>query len=173
VQGGHGRAGGAKNSSARRAQAPDSGARLSPREEELLQLLAKGLTIAAASRERAGRPWRYRGAETTAVRRGRAFVTDFTPRDPFGGLQCDDLAAMFKLLRYFSLTATQRIRALESELGRPRTPIVALSASAMADERERCLEAGMDDFLAKPFRAEELQARVARWRRPEPADQPA
>jgi signal transduction histidine kinase/ActR/RegA family two-component response regulator len=61
------------------------------------------------------------------------------------------------------LAATQSIRALEAGLGRPRTPIVALSASAMTDERERCLEAGMDDFLAKPFRAEELQARVAHW----------
>jgi len=61
------------------------------------------------------------------------------------------------------LAATQQIRTLEAELGRERTPIVALSASAMADERERCLAAGMDDFLAKPFRAEELQARVAQW----------
>jgi signal transduction histidine kinase/ActR/RegA family two-component response regulator len=61
--------------------------------------------------------------------------------------------------------ATQQIRAIEAELGRARTPIVALSASAMADERERCLAAGMDDFLAKPFRAEELQARVVRWSR--------
>jgi signal transduction histidine kinase len=61
------------------------------------------------------------------------------------------------------LAATPRIRALEAELGRSRTPIVALSASAMADERERCLEAGMDDFLAKPFRAEALRGRVEHW----------
>ena len=62
-------------------------------------------------------------------------------------------------------TATARIRALERELGRAHTPIVALSASAMAEERERCVEAGMDDFLAKPFRAEELHACIGRWLR--------
>jgi signal transduction histidine kinase/ActR/RegA family two-component response regulator len=67
-------------------------------------------------------------------------------------------------------TATERIRALERELGRARAPIVALSASAMVDERERCLEAGMDDVLAKPFRAEELHERIERWlREPVPA----
>ena len=47
--------------------------------------------------------------------------------------------------------ATRRIRALEAELGCERTPILALTASAGNQERERCLVAGMDGFLAKPF----------------------
>jgi len=60
-------------------------------------------------------------------------------------------------------SATPRIRALEAGLGRPRTPIVAVSAGVMADERERCIAAGMDDFLAKPFSVEQLRAVLARW----------
>jgi signal transduction histidine kinase/ActR/RegA family two-component response regulator len=60
-------------------------------------------------------------------------------------------------------TAASRIRALEMRLGRGRTPIVALSASAMVDERDRCIDAGMDDFLAKPFLADELCDTVRQW----------
>ncbi|MFA7895598.1 response regulator [Pseudomonas putida] len=56
--------------------------------------------------------------------------------------------------------ATQRIR----ERGRwPGLPIVALTANAMPEERDRCRAAGMDDYLAKPFRREDLLAVVDRW----------
>jgi len=57
--------------------------------------------------------------------------------------------------------ATERIRRLEGE-GR-RVPVVALTAHAMQGERERCLEAGMDDFLSKPIRPQTLQDMLARW----------
>jgi two-component system sensor histidine kinase/response regulator len=53
------------------------------------------------------------------------------------------------------LEATRRIRALEGD--GPRTPIVALTANAMMGQLERCLEAGMDDYLTKPLDISRLQ----------------
>ncbi|MEM6789520.1 MAG: ATP-binding protein [Myxococcota bacterium] len=61
--------------------------------------------------------------------------------------------------------ATRRIRARELREGRPRTPIVALTADAMPGARQRLLEAGMDDYLAKPFDIHELRRVIARWGR--------
>jgi len=56
--------------------------------------------------------------------------------------------------------ASRRIR----QSGRwPDLPIVALTANAMPEERERCRAAGMNDYLAKPFRREELLALVDHW----------
>lgn len=58
--------------------------------------------------------------------------------------------------------ATSRIRQRESQ-GAPRTPVIAMTAGAMAGDRERALEAGMDDYITKPFRTEELEATLRRW----------
>jgi PAS domain S-box-containing protein len=59
------------------------------------------------------------------------------------------------------LEATAAIRERQGN-GR-RTPIVALTAAAMAEDRERCLAAGMDDYLAKPVQTAALHAILARW----------
>jgi two-component system, sensor histidine kinase len=64
--------------------------------------------------------------------------------------------------------ATRRIRSRLQ--GRP-LPIIALTANAMAGDREACVDAGMDDFIAKPVRQEELRSCLERWL-PESASKP-
>lgn len=61
--------------------------------------------------------------------------------------------------------ATAEIRRRE---GGHRTPIIAMTASAMASERDRCLAVGMDDHLPKPIRREALEAVLSRWGAPAP-----
>jgi len=65
--------------------------------------------------------------------------------------------------------ATRRIRDEEAGRGGVHTPIVALTALALAGDRERCLSAGMDDYMTKPVRAAELAAAVERWAGSAPA----
>jgi CheY-like chemotaxis protein len=57
--------------------------------------------------------------------------------------------------------ATRRIR--ERERGSRRLPVVAMTANAMAGDRERCIEAGMDDYIPKPVRVPDLHRALARW----------
>jgi len=63
------------------------------------------------------------------------------------------------------LTATQRIREIP---GRETVPIVALTAHAMVEDRERCLTAGMNSCVTKPFRPHDLFAAVEGWGIPQP-----
>ncbi len=100
-----------------------------------------------------------RGYDVVAVPDGQQAV-DRVKEEPF------DLVLMdIQMPVMDGLQATEAIRALP---GREGLPVVALTAHAFAEERERTREAGMDDFLAKPFTPDDLYALVDRWTRPAP-----
>lgn len=59
--------------------------------------------------------------------------------------------------------ATRLIRRAESKVLNCNIPIIAMTASAMKGDKERCLKAGMNDFIAKPVRMRELERMLAAW----------
>ncbi len=58
---------------------------------------------------------------------------------------------------------SEKIRAEEQANGRDRMPIIAITANALSGEAERCYAAGMDGFLAKPVRMDELRKSLSKW----------
>ena len=65
--------------------------------------------------------------------------------------------------------ATARIRELQE--GGTRTPIIAMTASVMRGQAERCRAAGMDDFLGKPLDGGDVRAVLSRWAAAQASDQ--
>ena len=61
------------------------------------------------------------------------------------------------------MACTRRLREIEAREGRQRTPVVAMTADGQAEVGAECAAAGMDGFLAKPVRREQLQAVLERW----------
>lgn len=64
------------------------------------------------------------------------------------------------------IEATRRIRDIEARNGALRTPIIAATAHAFQEDREKCILAGMDDFLSKPFTAKDIEPILNRWLSP-------
>lgn len=90
-----------------------------------------------------------RGHRVTVVGDGREAVAAYE-KNPFDVVLMD-----MQMPDVDGLEAAATIRAIEKSTGR-HTPIIALTANAMIGDRERCLKAGMDEYLSKPLRAEDL-----------------
>jgi len=96
------------------------------------------------------------GYEFMIVENGKLAVQQFQSIKP-------DLILMdVSMPEMNGMEATQAIRELEVETGGHVT-IVALTAHALQGDRERCIEAGMDDYMPKPISPKALTERLAQW----------
>jgi CheY-like chemotaxis protein/HPt (histidine-containing phosphotransfer) domain-containing protein len=112
----------------------------------------------------------HQGCKVTLAGTGQLGL-DAMEQDDFDVVLMD---CMMPVLDGFEATAELRRRE-RANPARQRTWVVALTASAMRGDRERCLAAGMDDYLAKPYSGEELASALRRrlTARPEPEPPPA
>ncbi|MEE9368481.1 MAG: ATP-binding protein [Pontiella sp.] len=80
------------------------------------------------------------------------------------GSETYDLVLMdVQMPRMDGLETTERIRERELKEGRPRLPIIAMTAHALSGDRERCLEGGMDGYITKPINIAELSEALLEW----------
>jgi two-component system, sensor histidine kinase and response regulator len=96
---------------------------------------------------------RQRGHRVVTVSNGKQAVARASEK-PFDAILMD-----VQMPEMSGFEATEAIRRRERETG-SHTPIVAMTAHAMAGDRERCLKAGMDAYVSKPIRAQQLLATI-------------
>jgi signal transduction histidine kinase/ligand-binding sensor domain-containing protein/ActR/RegA family two-component response regulator len=134
------------------AEEPGPGAQAMPPSRSLTVLVAEDNVVnqrlATAILQRRGHQVILAGDGREAIERARTGPVDVILMD-----------VQMPGMNGFQATAALRER---ERLGGPRTPIVALTAHALSGDRERCLEAGMDDYLTKPLRADRLIETVER-----------
>lgn len=90
-------------------------------------------------------------------------VDGFEALESIGRRRPDVILADWQMPGIDGVEMTVRIRRREQSRGEPKVPIVAVTASAMPGDRERCEAAGMDDFLAKPVGIDELARVLSLW----------
>ncbi|MFK5997413.1 MAG: response regulator [Rhodobacterales bacterium] len=96
-------------------------------------------------------------AHLTFAQNGREAV------DIFPDLLPDLILMDMSMPEMDGLEATQKIREFEANADIARTPIIALTANAMKGDRQRCLDVGMDDYLSKPIRKDNLLETLKTW----------
>ena len=98
------------------------------------------------------------GVATETVNDGRAALEAVMRNGPFDCIFMD-----VRMPEMDGEEATRRIRQWEADTARARCPIIAVTANAYDDDRHSCRDAGMDDFVAKPLKLEELQRVLEHW----------
>jgi PAS domain S-box-containing protein len=104
------------------------------------------------------------GVKVTVVNDGKEAVDSITPGHDFDVILMD-----LQMPVMDGYTAAQRIRQWEVAQHQPRTPIIALTADAFEEDRQRSLAAGMDDFLTKPIAIAALRSSLMPWLMTTPA----
>jgi CheY-like chemotaxis protein len=97
-------------------------------------------------------------------RRGMRVLTATTGREAIGLLEATpDVAIALMDIMMPEMDGFETIRAIRENLSFQRLPIIALTAKAMKGDREKCLEAGASDYLAKPVNTEQLLSSLRMW----------
>jgi two-component system sensor histidine kinase/response regulator len=98
------------------------------------------------------------GVECDAARNGREALA-MIDASPFSAVLMD-----FHMPEMDGLDTTRELRRREGK-GR-RTPVIAMTASVMEEDRQKCMAAGMDDFMAKPIQMDEISRMLSKWLSP-------
>ena len=98
------------------------------------------------------------GLTTRLVEDGQAAFEVYTSSEEFDGVLMD-----VSMPRMNGLESTRLIRDWEQNNKQPRCPIIAITANAYSEDRDACLDAGMDDFIVKPIMVERLSASLTKY----------
>ncbi len=101
------------------------------------------------------------GCQVKVAENGREAVAAYA-REGFDIILMD-----FQMPDMDGLTATRHIRQRQMALGLPRIPIIAVTANAFGEDRDRCLAGDMDDYLSKPFTEAQLAKVLSKWAPPD------
>jgi hypothetical protein len=97
-------------------------------------------------------------------RRGMEVLTATTGNEAIAVLNArSDVAIVLMDIMMPGMDGYETIQAVRADPRHQRTPILALTAKAMKGDREKCLEAGASDYLAKPVNIQQLLATLRKW----------